>query len=474
MNASLSTAKIPDPYSTEFISTVKKWVDQHFTSLVTDLTDLVSYNSLAFDDYDRVPLHASADAVAKLFADVGISDLHILTENAPDGDASGPAIIARKPAGTNKATVLLYAHHDVQPVGDLNAWNTDPWTATEKGGRLYGRGTADDKAGIIVHYAAIKALNALLGEDHGLGLTVFIEGEEEIGSPFFAQFLRHHQELLAADTIIVADSANWSVDVPALTTSLRGMIDGVIEVNVAEHPVHSGLFGGPLLDAITVLSQLIASLHTPEGDVAIEGLNQTRWANVSYADSDYRNQTGAVEDLVLAGTGDLADRLWNKAALNIIGIDAPRIAESSNSIVHTARARFSMRLGPGMDPQHAMQAMIDHVAAHNDHDATVTVHPGGAGKPFVVDSDTAAADTMQQALSDAWGSPAIEMGLGGSIPFVADLVEAFPEASILLTGIEDPDTKAHSPNESLDLKVLRHSIEAQVLALARMVIKQVK
>src|SRR5699024_10814783 len=153
----------------------------------------------------------------------------------------------------------------------------DPWVATERQGRLYGRGTADDKAGIIVHHAAVKAFNDLLGADHGLGVTVFIEGEEEIGSPFFAQFLQNHRDLLAADTIIVADASNWSVDVPALTTSLRGMIDGVIEVTVADHSVHSGLFGGPMLDAITVLSRVIASLHDADGDVAVEGLKQQRW-----------------------------------------------------------------------------------------------------------------------------------------------------------------------------------------------------
>src|SRR5699024_6647922 len=234
------------------------------------------------EGFDRAPLHNSAQAVSELFASAGVDDIQILTEANEQGESSGPAIIGRKPAVSNKPTVLLYAHHDVQPVGDQDVWETDPWIATEIDGRLYGRGTADDKAGILVHHATIRALNDVLGADHGLGITVFIEGEEEIGSPFFSQFLHKHEELLAADTIIVADSANWSVDVPALTTSLRGLLDGVIEVTVAEHPVHSGLFGGPVLDAMTILSRIIASLHTPDGDVAIEGLQQQRWAEVTY------------------------------------------------------------------------------------------------------------------------------------------------------------------------------------------------
>lgn len=469
MNDSLSAAKQPDPHSPEFVTAVKEWVDEHFATALTGLTELVTHKSLAFDGFDRDALQDSADAVAKLFGDVGFDELHQITETNDDGQASGPAIIGRKFAADNNPTVLLYAHHDVQPVGDPAAWLTNPWVATEQHGRLYGRGTADDKAGVIVHHAAMKALDDLLGGDHGLGITVFIEGEEEIGSPFFPQFLRKHRELLAADTIIVADSANWSVDVPAVTTSLRGMIDGVIEVTVAEHPVHSGLFGGPMRDAITVLSQVIASLHDADGDVAVAGLEQTRWTDVAYDEENFRNQTGAVDGLELAGTGSLADRLWNKAALNIIGIDATPIAESANSIVHTAQARFSMRLGPGMDPREAMQAVTQHINELDVHGATVHVYPGEAGRPFEVESTDTAIEMMKQALTDAWETPAIETGLGGSIPFIADLVESFPEASILLTGIEDPDTKAHSPNESLDLSVLRHAIEAQVLVLARMV-----
>lgn len=474
MNASLSAANPSNPYSQEFISAVKNWVDQHFSGIVTDLSHLVTHQSLAFEGYDRTPLETSAAAVSELFANLGFEHVHQLTETNDDGDQSGPAIIARTPARADKPSVLLYAHHDVQPVGDREAWKTDPWVATEKSGRLYGRGTADDKAGIVVHHAAIRALHELLGEDHGLGLTVFIEGEEEVGSPFFAQFLREHQELLAADTIIVADSANWSVETPALTTSLRGLLDGVIEVSVTEHPVHSGLFGGPVLDANTVLARIIANLHTPDGDVAIAGLDQTRWAEVVYDENEYREQIGAVQGLELAGTGGIADRLWNKPALNIIGIDTTSIAESSNSIVHTASAKFSMRLGPGMDPQHAMDALTAHIHNTPAFGATVTVHPGEQGKPFVVDATSEASAMMKQALSEAWGTDAIETGMGGSIPFVADLVEAFPKASILLTGIEDPDTKAHSPNESLDLSVLRHAIEAEILLLARMAIDHVE
>lgn len=468
MNDAFPAGTRLDPYSTPFIETVKEWVDQHFSHIVAELKHLVTYPSLAFEGYDRAPLEESANAVGKLFGELGLPELHQLTEHNSAGTASGPAIIGRRPSAAHKPTVLLYAHHDVQPVGDRAAWETDPWEATELNGRLYGRGTADDKAGILVHYAAIRALEELLGEDHGLGLTVFIEGEEEVGSPFFSQFLSNHKELLKADTIIVADSANWSTQIPALTTSLRGLLDGVIEVTVAEHPVHSGIFGGPLLDANTVLARIIAQLHTSDGDLAIPGLEQSRWAEVVYDEADYRNQTGAVDDLRLAGTGTLADRMWNKAALNIIGIDTTSISEASNSIVHTASAKFSLRLGPGMDPQKTLRALTEYIESMDTFGATVRIHPGETGAPFVVDGSAPVSRMMKQALSDAWGTEAIETGLGGSIPFVAELATVYPDAEILLTGIEDPDTGAHAPNESLDLSVLRHAIEAEVLLLARM------
>src|SRR5690625_934843 len=468
MNDSLSAGSEVDPHSVDFVASVKHWVDQRFDQIVGALKQLVTYQSLAFEGFARTPLEDSAQAVAKLFDEVGMQQVQVLTERGEDGGLSGPAIIGHRPSASNKPTVLLYAHHDVQPVGDLNAWESDPWIATDRGGRIYGRGTADDKAGIVVHRAAIQALDDLLGADHGLGLTVFIEGEEEVGSPFFTQFLDNHRNLLQADTIIVADSANWSVEVPALTSSLRGLLDGFIEVKVADHPVHSGLFGGPMPDAITVLSRIIAQLHTPEGDVAIPGLQQTRWADVDYDEDDYHQQVGAVEGLQLMGTGNLADRLWNRAALNIIGLDAKTISESSNSIVHTARAKFSLRLGPGMDPMEAFNSLKTHITGLDAWGAHVEVELGEAGRPFEVESGTARSKMMKQALSDAWGTEAIETGLGGSIPFVADLVTAFPDADILLTGVEDPDTRAHAPNESLDLSVLRHAIEAEVLLLARM------
>lgn len=204
---------------------------------------------IAWPSFDPAPLDASAEAVASLVRTAGIGDVRILRCDKEDGTPGGPAVVARREAAPGKPTILLYAHHDVQPPGDPALWESEPFTAVERNGRLYGRGAADDKAGIMAHVAAFGAVTKVLGDEFGLGVTLFFEGEEEAGSPTFRTFLEAHRELLRADVIVVADSSNWKVGVPALTTSLRGLVDGTIEVQVLEHAVHSGMFGGAVLDA---------------------------------------------------------------------------------------------------------------------------------------------------------------------------------------------------------------------------------
>jgi acetylornithine deacetylase/succinyl-diaminopimelate desuccinylase-like protein len=208
------------------------------------LKDLVSIPGIAWASFDPLELDRSADAVATLVRDTGFSDVRILRCGKADGTPGGPAVVARRQAAPGKPTILLYAHHDVQPPGEEALWESEPFVAVERGGRLYGRGAADDKAGIMAHLAAYAAVAEVLGDEFGLGVTLFFEGEEEAGSPTFRTFLETHRELLRADVIVVADSSNWKVGVPALTTSLRGLIDGTIEVQVLDHAVHSGMYGG--------------------------------------------------------------------------------------------------------------------------------------------------------------------------------------------------------------------------------------
>ena len=476
MSESSTSQQIPataaEPLSPQVHQSIAEAVDRQLPRTIQTLTDLVSIPGIAWDSFDREPLERSAQAVAELLRGLGLQDVQILTEDKP-ADATGevrpggPAVVGTRPASPGKPTVLLYAHHDVQPTGDTALWETDPFTAVEKDGRLYGRGAADDKAGIMVHIAALQALLAS-ENDTGVGVTFFIEGEEEAGSPTFRTFLEAHRDRLQADVIVVADSSNWKVGVPALTTSLRGLVDGVFGVRVLEHAVHSGMYGGPVLDAPTLLARLIATLHDDEGNVAIAGLEQTQTAAVDYPEQDFRVDASVLESVRLAGTGPLADRLWNRAALSIIGTDVPQIEVSSNTIQPVARAKFSLRLGAGMDPAAAMTAIESHLKAQDVFGAEVFFEAGETGLPFHTDTDAPAAQAMLASLQEAWGVEPVETGIGGSIPFTADLMEVFPEATILVTGVEDPDSRAHSANESLHLGDFRHAIVAEALLLARL------
>jgi len=456
-----SSSSLPDE------AALRNSVAAAFPRTLEDLTRLVAIPGIAWDSFDPENLDRSADAVAELLRGAGLDDVQILRVDN-NGKPGGPAVVARRPAAPGKPTVLLYAHHDVQPPGDLSLWETEPFTATERNGRLYGRGAADDKAGIMVHVGALRALDEVLGADSGVGITFFIEGEEEAGSPTFRTFLETHRDLLQADVIVVADSGNWKVGTPALTTSLRGLVDGTLEVRVLGHAVHSGMFGGPVLDAPTLLARLIATFHDERGNLAIEGLEGFDDAEVDYPEEDFRQDSSVLDSVRLAGEGSIASRLWTKPALSIIGIDVPSVAMSSNTIQPSARAKFSMRLAPGQDPEAAMDAMARHLAANAPFGAEVVFTPGERGNAFATDTAAPAAQTALWALEAAWGTKPVEMGVGGSIPFIADLVEVFPAAQILITGVEDPDSRAHSANESLHLDDFRNAVLAEALLLARL------
>jgi cysteinylglycine-S-conjugate dipeptidase len=449
------------------VEALARSVDAHFDATVTRLKELVAIPGIAWEAFDRRQLERSAEAVAGLIRETGIEEVQVLSVAGAGGISGGPAVVARRPAAPGKPTVLLYAHHDVQPPGDEVLWNTAPFTATEQDGRLYGRGAADDKAGIMAHIGALRSVMETLGEEFGVGVTLFIEGEEEAGSPTFRTFLETHRELLRADVIIVADSGNWKVGVPALTTSLRGLVDGVIEVQVLEHAVHSGMFGGPVLDAPTLLARLIATLHDDNGEVAVEGLAGVDNAALDYPEADFRADASVLDGVRLAGGGSLTSRLWTKPALSIIGMDVPSVALASNTLLPTARAKFSLRLAPGQDPDAAMEAVRRHVEQNAPFGAKVTFLPGERGHAFATDTNASAARTALWALGTAWGTPPVETGVGGSIPFIADLTEVYPAAQILITGVEDPDSRAHSANESLHLEDFRHAILAETLMLAR-------
>ncbi|GHD12589.1 dipeptidase [Zhihengliuella salsuginis] len=442
-------------------------VRQEFSRTLGELKDLVTIPSVAWEAFDPAELARSAEAVGELVRSTGVDDVRILTAETDSGSQGSPAVVARRPAAPGKPTILLYAHHDVQPPGDEALWDTPPFVATEIGERLYGRGAADDKAGIMVHIAALRAvLDAV--EDFGVGVTFFFEGEEEAGSPSFRNFLEKYRDLLAADVIVVADSSNWKVGTPALTTSLRGVCAAEVEIRVLEHAVHSGMFGGPVLDAPTVAARLISTFHDDDGAVAIEGLVAREVAEVDYPEEDFRRDSSVVDGYRLAGSGPLADRLWNKPALSIIGMDVPTVGMSSNTLVPATRFKVSIRLAPGQDAESAGEALRAHIAKQDVFGAEVEVAVTESGSPFAADTGRPAAQASLWAMEQAWGVVPVETGIGGSIPFIADLMEVFDGVQILVTGVEDPDSRAHSANESLHIGDFERAITAEALLLARL------
>jgi acetylornithine deacetylase/succinyl-diaminopimelate desuccinylase-like protein len=345
-------------------------------SVRRDLEDLVRIESVWADPLRRPEVQRSAEAVAKLLSEAGFGDVQIVSEGG------APAVIARHAGPPGAPTVLLYAHHDVQPEGDPTQWATPPFEPTERDGRLYGRGSADDKAGIATHLAAFRAH----GGQPPVGVTVFVEGEEESGSPSLSRLLEAHRDALASDVIVIADSDNWSTQVPSLTVSLRGLADCIVEVATLDHGLHSGLWGGVVPDALSVLVRLLASLHDDEGNVAVEGLYEGTAADVDYSPERVREETGLLDGVSEIGKGTVVQRLWAKPAISVIGIDTTSIDKSSNTLIPRARAKVSMRVAPGGDAREHLAALTRHLEQHAPWGAQVTVTPGDLGQPYAIDA----------------------------------------------------------------------------------------
>jgi acetylornithine deacetylase/succinyl-diaminopimelate desuccinylase-like protein len=426
-------------------------------SVRADLEALVRIPSVSADPARADDVRRSAEATAELFRAEGFDDVQILT-----AAGGAPAVVARRPAPEGAPTVLLYAHHDVQPVGDAADWDSEPFEPTERGDRLYARGAADDKAGIAAHLAAIRAH----GDALPVGITVLVEGEEEVGSPTLEAFLDEHQGLLAADVIVIADSGNWDIGEPALTTSLRGLVDCFVEVRTLDHGVHSGMWGGVVPDAVTAMVRLLASLHDDAGNVAVAGLHAGPAADVDYPMDRIRAESGLTEGVELIGSGSVVERLWTKPAIATIGFDATRTADASNTLIPTVKAKLSVRLAPGDSSQRAMARLREHLEKHVPWGAQLTFTAGELGEPTQIDATGPAYDAARAAFRDAWdGVEPVDMGVGGSIPFIAAFNEAFPDAAVLVTGVEDPDTRAHGANEGLHLKEFERVCLAEALLL---------
>ncbi|HEY2224010.1 dipeptidase [Actinomycetospora sp.] len=427
----------------------------------TDLEALVRIPSVWADPAHAEDTRRCADAVATLAREAGAADVEVL---AAEGGA--PAVVAHWPAQSHDParptpTVLLYAHHDVQPTGGDELWTSAPFEPREHEGRLYGRGAADDKAGVMTHLATLRAFDGR----PPVGVTLFVEGEEESGSPTLSALLAEHRDALAADVIVIADAANPAVDVPAVTTSLRGLANIVVKVSMLERAVHSGMWGGPAGDALTALCRLLASLHDDKGDVAVAGLVTGSSEAPDIDEATFRGDAGLLDGVDLLGTGTITERLTHKPAIAVLGIDAPPVDGAANILLPRARAMVSTRLAPGQDSAAAVAAITEHLRRVAPWGVRLDVSLHASGEPFALDAVGTVYDLAREALTAAFGNAAVEVGMGGTVPFIAEFARSFPGASVLVTGVGDPASRWHGVDESLHLGMFSRCVLAEAMLL---------
>lgn len=430
--------------------TLREAVHADGARIRSDLERLVALPSIAFDGHPREPLDAAAQLVADLLRDAGAPSIRMV--DVPD---ESPSVLAEWPG---EPTVLLYAHYDVQPAPPAG-WDSDPFTPELRDGRLFGRGAADDKSGIAAHLAALRAW----GGKPPVGIKVLVEGSEENGGQRFARVVDADPELVRADVMVICDDGNWKLGEPTLYESLRGHGKLTLELRTLETALHSGQFGGAAPDALLALLRLLATLHGDDGSIAVAGLPDSSWHGAGVPEDDFRRQARVLDGVSLVGTGSVSDRLWAKHAISVLGLDAPSVEDAGNIVIPSARARVAVRVPPGADPAHSMEAVKRHLQEHVPWGAHLGIELQPASTPTSLDGELGAAE---RAMAAAYGKPVARMGSGGSVPLVAKLRETYPDAAFVLWGAQDADhAHIHSSNESVSLEEVAAIALAQALLL---------
>ncbi|XVU30010.1 dipeptidase [Actinoplanes sp. CA-054009] len=434
-------------------------IDQLMGRARTDLAELVSIRSVADPrQYPASECARAAQWVVDNFAEVGFTDLAL--EETSDGSRAVYGV--RPSAAPGAPTVLLYAHYDVQPPLDEAAWRTPPFELTESGGRWYGRGTADCKGNIVMHLTALRAL----GPDLPVNLKLIVEGSEEQGTGGLEDFVAHHPDLLAADAILVCDTGNAAVGVPAATVTLRGLVNVVVTVSTLSGELHSGMFGGAAPDALAGLIQILSSLRDKAGNTTIAGLDHSQtWTGAPYPTDQFRSDSGLLPGVGLLGDGTVSDMIWARPAVTVLGIDAPPVVGSAAAIQPHARARLNLRVPPGTDAVKAQDALIAQLHAAAPWGVQVTVEKEAIGQPFEAHTGGPAYQALAAAMKQAYGREMTTLGQGGSIPLCNVFADTYPQAEIILMGVEEPQALIHAPNESVDPTEIAALAHAEALFL---------
>ncbi|MFJ4616540.1 dipeptidase [Streptomyces sp. NPDC088812] len=426
-----------------------------------ELTELVSFRSVAdFDQFPRSESEAAANWMTGVLRAEGFQDVALL--DTPDGTQS---VYGFLPGPEGARTVLLYAHYDVQPPLDEAGWVTPPFELTERDGRWYGRGTADCKGGFIMHLLALRALKANGGVP--VNVKVIVEGSEEQGTGGLERYAEQHPELLTADTIVIGDAGNFRVGLPTVTTTLRGMTLVRVQIDTLAGNLHSGQFGGAAPDALGALIRVLDSLRAEDGSTTVDGLTEgPAWEGLEYDEEQFRRDAKVLDGVGLIGSGTVADRIWARPAVTVLGIDCPPVVGATPSVQASARALISLRVPPGRDAAEATALLRAHLEAHTPWGARVRTEQVGQGQPFSADTASPAYAAMAEAMAVAY--PGREMqyaGQGGSIPLCNTLAALYPKAEILLIGLSEPEAQIHAVNESVSPEELERLSVAEALFL---------
>ncbi|MGW4223366.1 M20/M25/M40 family metallo-hydrolase [Streptomyces bauhiniae] len=426
-----------------------------------ELAELVAFRSVAdFEQFPKSESEGAANWIVDALTAEGFTDVALL--DTPDGTQS---VYGYLPGPEGAKTVLLYAHYDVQPPLDESGWTTPPFELTERDGRWYGRGAADCKGGLIMHLLALRALKANGGVP--VNIKVIAEGSEEQGTGGLERYAEAHPELLTADTIVIGDTGNFRVGLPTATTTLRGMTMLRVQVDTLAGNLHSGQFGGAAPDALAALIRLLDSLRAEDGSTTVDGLTaDARWEGLEYGEEQFRIDAKVLDGVELIGDGSVADRLWARPAVTVIGIDCPPVVGATPSVQSSARAQISLRVPPGVDAAEATKLLTAHLEAHVPWGARVSVEQVGQGQPFRADTTSPAYQAMADAMAVAYPGETMQYaGQGGSIPLCNTLAGLYPEAEILLIGLSEPEAQIHAVNESVSPEELERLSVAEALFL---------
>ncbi|MBT2456692.1 dipeptidase [Streptomyces sp. ISL-86] len=426
-----------------------------------ELTELVAFQSVAdWAQFPQSESQAAANWVADALRVEGFQDVALL--DTPDGTQS---VYGFLPGPQGAPTVLLYAHYDVQPPLDDAAWISPAFELTERDGRWYGRGAADCKGGFIMHLLALRALKANGGVP--VSVKVIVEGSEEQGTGGLQQYAEAHPELLAADTILIGDAGNFRLGLPTVTATLRGMTLVKVKIDTLGGNLHSGMFGGVAPDALAALIQLLASLRAEDGSTTVDGLaSDAVWEGLQYPEADFRADAKVLDGVGLIGEGTIADRLWARPAVTVLGIDCPPVVGATPSVHASAGALISLRVPPGVDTVEAIKRLEAHLVAHTPWKARLELEVVGQGQPFQADTSSPAYASMAAAMRVAYPDQEMQIaGMGGSIPLCNTLTSLYPEAETLLIGLSEPEAQIHAVNESVSPEELERLSVAEALFL---------